>query len=453
MATQTTDQSVTHERRQVIDVAGAAETRPEPASRVVQKASPWRKFWIGFFVALGVVLAFAANYAIFQERILLSTDDYVSAVRPLPQNDAVATAIATFTVDDAFAAFDAEQEIQSQLPSDLSFAAAPLASGLESFATDTIRDLIETPDFEVIWAEANRLAHGEALAILRGDSVEPFVISEGKVTLDLSGVVATIGDEINSAGLGSIDLGNDAGQLVLFEDDQLALAQEAVSLLDAVSWLLPIAALAAFGAALWISRQRRRTVVTIGAWIVVAMAFSLILMDVARGAVLDRIDDEVAKAGVKGVWDVLHTGLVVQTLLVLVLGLVVVGAAMLFGPGDRAKAVRLALTRQLSHEGGASPAAEWLTNNKTRVQVGIAAFVIAVLLIWPELSFPVLLTLVLLAGMTAVGVELAAASAASTAVEVDQARATPVPVEPTAVGELEGGRPSSERTPADTNAG
>ena len=362
--------------------------RRENARLRGDRAAKRRKLVVGLLVALGGIAALAAHMGVWLDRTLLDTDDYVAAVAPLPADEDVVEAVTTAVVDDLFATVDVEAEAGRLLPPDPSFAAAPLSNALEDAAADVAREVVGSGEFQQIWVAAQRLAHEETLALLRGESVEPLVVENGAVTLDLSDLAHSVAGGLGDAAgplLG--ELPDDAGQVVLFRDDQLAAAQTAVNVMDTLALVLPALAVGLFGLAVFASRERRRTLMTVGVTIAATTALSLVGVEIARSYVVGSIGDATNQAAVSAAWDIVQRGFVNQSILVLIAGVAVVAIAWASGAGPRAVAVRDMVRAGLDRIGSNQPALRW--------GLGIAAVV--ALLLWPGVTFGAVLLVVVLA--------------------------------------------------------
>ena len=71
-----------------------------------------------------------------------------------------------------------------KLPDDLSGLAGPLSAALREPATVAVEKLIDTPRFQKLWSEANRVAHEKLVAILE-DKANYVSTTGGTVTLEL----------------------------------------------------------------------------------------------------------------------------------------------------------------------------------------------------------------------------------------------------------------------------
>jgi amino acid transporter len=105
---------------------------------------------------------------------------------------------------------------------------------------------------------------------------------------------------------------------------QVAVLQEVVSYLTAVGLLLPLLTIVVFGAAVCTSLWRRQTVIWIGSVMAVAMFVSLIVFSGVRSSALVSIQDPFLRELGRAIIYVVTHGLFVQTIFLLIAGLLLV---------------------------------------------------------------------------------------------------------------------------------
>ena len=128
---------------------------------------------------------------------------------------------------------------------------------------------------------------------------------------------------------------------MILRSDELDTAQSVFQLLKTLAWVLPILALAAFGLAVWLARDRRRAVRGIGFVVLAVGLLGLVAARLTRNYVVDslvaRRDDREAASNA---WDILTELMRGSFRLMLVVGLLFLLAAWLAGPGRRALTAR-----------------------------------------------------------------------------------------------------------------
>jgi hypothetical protein len=149
-------------------------------------------------------------------------------------------------------------------------------------ATDAVRR---------VWNDANRVAHDQVVRLLKGDGT--LVTSDkGEVAVDLRPVVAQVREALDRHGVAIFDqvpVSQIDRRFVLFHSDDLARAQQATKLLDALGIWLPIATVLTGAAAIACSRHRRRTVGHVCVVIAATMVVLMVLIAVGRAFYLDHV--------------------------------------------------------------------------------------------------------------------------------------------------------------------
>src|SRR5579862_9353665 len=113
---------------------------------------------IGLLTAIGCAAMFAYTAAHWVERQVLTTDNWVAMVAPLPQVPVVTSALAGYVTTQIFTNIPVEQEIKDALPPRAAFLASPLASQLQTLTNKIATQVLKSDNFETIWTAANRTA-------------------------------------------------------------------------------------------------------------------------------------------------------------------------------------------------------------------------------------------------------------------------------------------------------
>jgi hypothetical protein len=321
--------------------AELAELRRQVAEAETIKAAQrhrGRRFGIAILILLASLVAAIATFAFWMRGTIINSDRWVSTVGPLSRNEVIVNTLTGYVVTDLFESIDVEQIARDVLPERVAFLSGPLTTALEGAVRDAVSTVVRSDQFNAVWVAVNRTAHRVIIGALLG-SGDVLYIRGGQLTLDLSELFGSIQSLI---GLEDLDLfaGKDVGKFVLLESRQVAVVQQVLSTLNAVGLILPFVALVLYFLAWLISLRRRRTLLWIGIGLASAMALVLILLAVAQPVVLASIVDPVIRALAGEIWDVILRGLIVQTILVGVVGLLIVLGAWLAGPNVRAVAIR-----------------------------------------------------------------------------------------------------------------
>ncbi|MCA9324657.1 hypothetical protein KDA23_01140 [Candidatus Saccharibacteria bacterium] len=246
----------------------------------------WRQLIVAALAILGIVSSVAFTAAHWTERQLLTTDNWITLVAPLPQNDRVATALSEYTVNNTFDTGQVEQRIRDGLPDRVAFLAPALTGQLQTRTTNLVKTFVQSDQFETVWVATNRAAHQHLLANARGETTDA---GQKIATLQLKlGVVrerirsllgkADSGQQGNNIGI-SVSLGRSMGSVGRYV--------RMVDFLNATLWLV---AIASFLGALVLSSARRRLCVIVGVVTAVVGLLQLIGVNALRPVVLNHIE-------------------------------------------------------------------------------------------------------------------------------------------------------------------
>lgn len=309
-----------------------------------------RTIGAGTLVVLGCVVVLFASLAVWLNRTVVSTDGWVDTVGPLSREEAVATAAAEALTTQIGDALDLQSYAEENLPEQAQALAAPLGVAVRNFVENEIHDVILSDRFNSLWVSANEKAHGLFVRFM-DDDLPAAERAEG-VVLDLSNVVQEADARLAQRGIDLFDgeVPAEVGRLRLFDEDRIESARSGWDLLKALDWALVVAALVLFGAAVLVSRRRRRTGIQIGVGIVVTMAVFAIGVRFTRNLLFDDIQRDEIRAAADAIWNDLRAGLLQQTVVLFVFGLLLALGLWVTGPGPQAVRLRGFLSRQLDRK-------------------------------------------------------------------------------------------------------
>ena len=348
-------------------------------------------------IVVATVLALLATFALWANRQLLNTDNWVDTSSELLENDAIRTQIADFSVEQLYANVDVQGELERGFaqvvrPAAASALAGPASSGLRTFAEQRLDNLLERPRLQRAWEQANRRAHARLLDIVEGGG-DTVSTSGGEVSLDLTSLLGQTQGSLGVGGRVAGKLPQGAADIVILRSDQLELAQDLVRFLKAVAIVLLVLSLGLFALAVYLARGwRREALRAVGIGFLFAGAAALVARSLAGNAVVDALaTTESVRPAAEAAWSIgtsLHLQAATATL---IYGAVIVVAAWVAGPTSWAVATRRNLAPYLRE-----PRFAW----------GAFGLVVLLLVAWgptPAFRQPVL-ALVLI-GLLALGLE------------------------------------------------
>ncbi|MGY0488093.1 hypothetical protein [Streptomyces sp. WG-D5] len=385
-----------------------------------------RRLIAAVLVALVAVLAVTSVVGVWGSRTTLNTDRWIATVGPLPEDPKVNAAVSSYLADEIFDQLDVEQRLQEALPPRASFLAGPVTGAVHDFMREKISQLIATDQFQDLWRATNRFAHERIVALLekRNENVQ---VRGDTVTLNLLPVVnnllgaledelpSVFGKKIDLPALSSgelppglherienaigRDLPEDFAQIRLYNRHELGQLQDAVLLFKraVVGLLIGVPVLLALS--LWVSPNRRRTLLQLGLWLVVTVTVLTGVLRAVRDQLLGQVPEGVYRDGLRSaLWTVFET-LRERGDQLLWLGVGIAVLCYLVGPGRLPSALRRwtaqgaratghALARAGERVRGERQLRPWLARHADVLRVGgaiVAALVSIVLSSWTGL--------------------------------------------------------------------
>lgn len=295
-------------------------------------------------IVLGSLLAFLSVFAIWTERQALNTDDWVSTSGRLIQNETIREAVGNYLVDQLYENVDVEKELSERLPGDTKELAGPISGGLRQVAGDGANQVLKSSTAQELWKSANRTTHEQLLEVLE-EKEGAVSTEEGKVTLNLGGLVNNLADQV---GIGA-KVSEDVGQITILRSDQLKTAQDVVVAIKGLALILSLLTFLCFGLAIYLSREGRWvTVLFCGVGLVAAGFAVIVARQVAGGIVVGQlVEEESVKPAAEAAWSIGTSLMTSIATTVIVVGVFFGLAGWLASPTDSARATRRALAPAL----------------------------------------------------------------------------------------------------------
>src|SRR5580698_1828075 len=283
------------------DAPGGPERIKQPGRRRIRRSA------VALLVALSCVLVLLSTTVVWAHRTLLNTGTFVGTVGPVFQDPAVASAEAARATDALFTELNLQARLRDALPPKASFAAVPITNATKGYVAGALTKVLTSPQFQAIWTAALTGTHEQLVAVLHGQKNAAISTSDGYIVLntvplinqalgkvsglasDLAGKPVTL-PTITSAdppqqavnklshALG-VPLPSNFGEITLVRSSDLATVRQGVKAFDGLTLILPLVTIVLIALSLWLSVNRRRTVLQL------AVGVSL-LMIVERRVVL-----------------------------------------------------------------------------------------------------------------------------------------------------------------------
>ncbi|HET6570210.1 MAG TPA: SHOCT domain-containing protein [Solirubrobacterales bacterium] len=300
-----------------------------------------RRRTVKALVVLGSILAFLSILSIWVERQALNTDDWVETSGRLIQNEEIRSAVGGYLVDQLYANVDVERELEGILPGETKELAGPVSGGLRQVAGSGAEEVLKSSTAQELWRDANRAAHEQLLAVLENKK-EAVSTANGKVTLNLGGLVTNLADQVGIGSQLAEKLPPDAGQITILRSDQLKTAQDIVVGIKGLALVFSLLTLLCLGLAVYLSKAGRWvTVLFCGIGLAAAGFAAIVFRSVAGGIVVDQlVKEESVRPAAEAAWSIGTSLMVSIATTVIVFGALAGLAGWLGSPTGSARASR-----------------------------------------------------------------------------------------------------------------
>lgn len=292
-------------------------------------------------VVLASVLAYLAIVSIWVDRQVLNTENWTRASSEMLESPVVRARVAGFLVDELYENVDVAAEIRAALPERAQPLAGPAAGAVRNLAERSANELLARPRAQEAWENANRSAHELLIQVLEGGG--PILSTTGGVVvLDLKELLTELEARTGVGGRIAERLPADAAQIEILRSDQLELAQDAFTTLDALPIVTVALSLLLFGVALAIAPGwRRQATRGYGLGLVAAGAAAFATSSVSGDAIVGSlVRTEASEAPVRVIWGI-QTELLEQAAAAAIFyGLTLIVGVWLAGPTRPATALR-----------------------------------------------------------------------------------------------------------------
>jgi hypothetical protein len=386
-----------------------------------------RRSVVAVLVALSCLLVLLSSTVVWAHRTLLNTGTFVGTVGPVFKDPAVASAVAARATDELFTELNLQARLRDALPPKASFAAVPVTNATKGYVAGELTKVLTSPQFQAIWTATLTATHRQLVAVLRGQNNAAISTSGDYIVLntvplinqalgkvsglasDLAGKPVTLPTITSadppqqavtklSAALG-VSLPANFGEITLVRSSDLATVRQAVKVFDGLTLALPLVTIALIALSLWLSVNRRRTVLQLAVGVSLLMIVERRSVLHEQGVLADAAHNpQVAQSVLAGL---LH-GFFVLTAWVLAVALVVLVIAVLCGPYRWAIALRSSVKRTWRSIAGARGGdhrgvVAWMASHAAGLQLAGAAVAAILLLIVPVSWISFLIIGVLLA--------------------------------------------------------
>jgi hypothetical protein len=382
----------------------------------------------GLLVVVGGLISIPASVAAWQDRAILDEDNFVATVDEAFEQEEVQTAIAERLTDEIMEYAQIQERIASglatiqeeggeDLPEGLVLLSGPLTGAARDAIFRVTLRLIEAQPLEDVREGALRASHRVLTAIIN-DDVEALKVVGENVVLDLGvileEIVKDVGGEDGEGFLADIDIPEDAGQIVLTQKSDNSAAWAVAEWLRISNPWVPLAAALVFALAVVVSPHRRRTVIAVGLTIVVAAVITILvvtepLKEVATDALAETSS---GKAAAGATYDIIVRSFHRQQAVIGLIGVGLAAGGALAGDRYLTAGIRSRLRRTAPGAAEAFNLTRWVRDRGLALRVGGLGAAALFLIMWPDPSTRLIVTVFVLAALYLAALAVAASDAA-----------------------------------------
>jgi uncharacterized membrane protein len=324
--TKSTAKSPSPKEKEIKALQAENEALKGELSKAKAEKHTGKRIAVALLIILGCIALALANMSNWALDTLIDTDVWVATIGPLSQNPVIVEALSDAIVEGVSEELGITPLERPSLLVMLGILDQPLVEKVQELISEAISTVILSDEFNEIWVRVIEIIHDSLVIVLSGDS--PYIYAEeGIVYLDFSELLDEI---LNLLGLKNISLfepGADVLQFALVESESLAKVQRVLRMLDRIAFLSFVIMILCFGGAVVLSMWRRRTIITMGISIAVVMLISLVLFTMGESYILASIVDQAFNDLASEVFHSITAGLITQTVLLLILGVIVATVA------------------------------------------------------------------------------------------------------------------------------
>ena len=384
-----------------------------------------RSIGVILLVLLGVICLIISPPTIWGRNLLLNTDRYVETVKPLASDPGVQQAVITAVDNHVTSNIDVPALVRDTLPPRAAVLGPPLQNAVNGLVNRVTTRFVESPAFERIWVNANRIAHTQINYILTGKRPTNGVLkvsNTGTVSVDVSAVVARVKQRLVSAGLTVANKIPNAGPTVQIANlKKLQQARNATKAFNTLANWLPWIGLALIAGGIAAARKHRRTLMIAAGAVAVGMAVLGIGIMVVRHLYLNAIPtDKLPESTAQSIFDTIVRFLRDGLRLVALVALIILLIALLAGPSAPARAVRRWLARfphwvnerWQTRTWPSERVSNYVQRYRNQLRAAIIGLLLIILVLWDNPGLAVIITLAVIAVLLLLVVEALRAGAA-----------------------------------------
>jgi hypothetical protein len=358
-----------------------------------------RRMGVVFLLALAVAVLVVGNVLFWTGNTIVKQDRFVAATSPIIKDPVVQQTMALYATNNIFANVDVQKNIEQVLPPRADFLAPQFTTQLKTGTQKILETALSKPKLQDKWNETNAKQHQRLINFASKYK------GNGDISVnDVFNQLTTSLKDTKLAFLAGKQLPAKVGDVEVISAPWLPTFHKVVTNIDTWRILAIIILALCLVGAIWLSRNRRRTIYIFAIAASIFMFITLIALRIIRETVADKVDPQYEQ-GVRHIMHIVFNSLVIQTVTIMLAAIVIGMITWLSGPSRSAVAVKDKFSLLLSgrlHEAlfGRSDNAFllWIQKYKRQLQwsaVGVISIVTLVVRLTPKTIFVYLVLLIL----------------------------------------------------------
>ena len=339
--------------------AGGGPLAGQPTGRRRRRIG-WRTPVATLLIVIACLLAPLSVVSVWTANQVSDTSRYVANMTPLVHDPAIQNALTdkitaqitthlnvTSYVDAA--AGQLSSNGLSRAGTALNSFAPSIASAVDGFIHTQVDKVVTSAAFANLWVRLNTVAHAQVVKVLSGQGSSSVTVKNGQVTVSLGPLIDRAKQRLAARGLTIVDkLPPINPTFPLFSAKYLVKAQTGYRVLNDLKIVLPLTTLLLFGVGIYVAPRHRRALIGAGLGLAVSMFALAAGLLIFRGSYLNGVPSSKLPAdAAAALFDTLVRFIRAGLRTLLVVGLVVAGAAFLTGPSVTAVRIRASISSAL----------------------------------------------------------------------------------------------------------
>ncbi len=378
----------------------------------------WRTPVATLLIVLGCVLAPVSVLGVWSANQVSDTNRYIANIEPLIHDPAIQNALADSITNQITSHLDVTALTNqaaalltskglNRVGSLLQSFGPSIASAVNGYIHSQVLKIVSSPQFASTWIQVNTVAHEQMVKALSGQGGGAVKVSNGQVVIDLGPFINIVKQSLAARGFTLINsLPPIHPTLALFSARDLTKAQTLYRLINDLKIVLPILALLLIALGVYLARGHRRALIGAGLGFAASMLVLGAGLAIFRSIYLNSVPSSVLPSdAAAAMFDTFVRFIKYALRTLLVVGLVVAGAAFLTGPSVTAVGTRRAFVSGLSwvRHGGeragvtTGPVGIWTYAHRKGLRVGAVALAALLFVFWgrPTVLVVILITVLL----------------------------------------------------------